>query len=160
MLVNTLAQLATVSLPAHPHPKTESLGVKRARETSVPTCPGVVGPSSISTASSGASRLSVSRWASNAVSPRSSAVGVLPELGARTSSGEHVLMPLLTLTFRTDRKVLRMSNIKRPLPFILVSSNHGTMIMNRNDYCLDGAGEGWGCGLSASEYRQSRSSGG
>jgi FkbM family methyltransferase len=39
-----------------------------------------------------------------------------------------------------------MSNIKRPVPFILVASNHGTMILNRNDYCLDGKGDGWGVG--------------
>jgi FkbM family methyltransferase len=39
-----------------------------------------------------------------------------------------------------------MSSIKRPLPFVLVSSDHGTMIVNRNDYCTDGAGHFWGVG--------------
>ncbi len=28
-----------------------------------------------------------------------------------------------------------MQNISRPAPFILLSTNHGTMIINRNDYC-------------------------
>jgi FkbM family methyltransferase len=40
-----------------------------------------------------------------------------------------------------------MSDIKRPVPFILVSSNHGTMIVNRNDYCVDGKGNAWGVGF-------------
>jgi FkbM family methyltransferase len=39
-----------------------------------------------------------------------------------------------------------MSSIKRPVPFVLVSSNHGTMIVNRNDYCTDGKGAAWGVG--------------
>jgi FkbM family methyltransferase len=39
-----------------------------------------------------------------------------------------------------------MSRIKRPSPFILVSSSHGTLIVNRNDYCTDGAGHSWGVG--------------
>src|ERR1700728_1993273 len=39
-----------------------------------------------------------------------------------------------------------MANIKRPVPFILISSNHGTMIMNRNDYYTHSDGKGWGVG--------------
>lgn len=39
-----------------------------------------------------------------------------------------------------------MFNIKRPAPFILVSSNHGTMIVNRNDHCQDNQGNAWGVG--------------
>ena len=39
-----------------------------------------------------------------------------------------------------------MSRIKRPIPFVLVSSNHGTMIVNRNDYCIGSNGGAWGVG--------------
>jgi len=39
-----------------------------------------------------------------------------------------------------------MSNIKRPVAFILVSSNHGTMIVNHNDHCTDDKGDAWGVG--------------
>ena len=39
-----------------------------------------------------------------------------------------------------------MSSIKRPVPFVLVASNHGTMIVNRNDYCMNEQGYGWGVG--------------
>lgn len=39
-----------------------------------------------------------------------------------------------------------MSSIKRPISFVLVASNHGTMIVNRNDYYSDGQGNAWGVG--------------
>jgi FkbM family methyltransferase len=41
---------------------------------------------------------------------------------------------------------LNMMSVKRPAPFILVSSNHGTLIVNRNDYCMDDQGNRWGVG--------------
>ena len=34
----------------------------------------------------------------------------------------------------------------RPLPFVLVSSGHGTMIVNRNDYCMVDDKRGYGVG--------------
>lgn len=40
-----------------------------------------------------------------------------------------------------------MLNIQRPLPFILISSNHGTMIINRNDYCIVDQDRGIGFGV-------------
>ena len=40
-----------------------------------------------------------------------------------------------------------MQNIPRPAPFVLISSNHGTMIINRNDYRLLGDGQGYGVGF-------------
>ena len=39
-----------------------------------------------------------------------------------------------------------MQNIQRPAPFVLISTNHGTMIVNRNDYRLMGDGRGYGLG--------------
>jgi FkbM family methyltransferase len=39
-----------------------------------------------------------------------------------------------------------MSHIYRPVPFVLISSNHGTMIVNRNDYGMDANGNAWGIG--------------
>jgi len=39
-----------------------------------------------------------------------------------------------------------MLNIERPAPFVLISSNHGTMIINRNDYHTDEQGLGLGVG--------------
>lgn len=36
---------------------------------------------------------------------------------------------------------------KRPIAFILASSNHGTMIVNRNDYCMVGENRGYGVGF-------------
>ncbi len=50
-----------------------------------------------------------------------------------------------------------MLNIFRPLPFILVSTNHGTMIVNRNDYRMTGEGAGYGVGyqlLNSSSFDQ------
>jgi hypothetical protein len=44
-----------------------------------------------------------------------------------------------------------MVSIKRPMPFILVSANHGTMIVNRNDYCSNGKGHVWGVGYQILE---------
>lgn len=41
-----------------------------------------------------------------------------------------------------------MRNIKRPAPFVLISSNHGTMIINRNDYHLTGKNSGFGLSFS------------
>jgi len=35
----------------------------------------------------------------------------------------------------------------RPIAFILVSSNHGTMIVNRNDYRLLDENRGYGVGF-------------
>jgi FkbM family methyltransferase len=39
-----------------------------------------------------------------------------------------------------------MLNIPRPAPFVLISSNHGTMIVNRNDYHTNGQNSGYGVG--------------
>ena len=39
-----------------------------------------------------------------------------------------------------------MSAIKRPAPFVLVSSGHGTLIVNRNDYRMIDAERGYGVG--------------
>jgi FkbM family methyltransferase len=39
-----------------------------------------------------------------------------------------------------------MQNIQRPAPFVLISTNHGTMIINRNDYRLIDNGRGYGVG--------------
>jgi len=50
-----------------------------------------------------------------------------------------------------------MLNVKRPLPFVMISTNHGTMIVNRNDYrTIDGKGT-YGVGhqlLNTSSYEQ------
>lgn len=40
-----------------------------------------------------------------------------------------------------------MQNIPRPAPFVLISTNHGTMIVNRNDYRMMGDGRGYGVGF-------------
>lgn len=40
-----------------------------------------------------------------------------------------------------------MLNIPRPAPFVLVSSNHGTLIINRNDYRMTDAKNGYGVGF-------------
>ena len=50
-----------------------------------------------------------------------------------------------------------MINIQRPIPFILISSNHGTMIINRNDYRMIDENNGYGVGfqlLNNSSYDQ------
>lgn len=39
-----------------------------------------------------------------------------------------------------------MQNIYRPAPFVLISTNHGTMIINRNDYRILNDGRGYGVG--------------
>lgn len=39
-----------------------------------------------------------------------------------------------------------MQNISRPAPFVLISSNHGTMIVNRNDYHNPNPTVGYGVG--------------
>lgn len=39
-----------------------------------------------------------------------------------------------------------MQNIPRPAPFVMISSNHGTMIVNRNDYRMIDATSGYGVG--------------
>lgn len=39
-----------------------------------------------------------------------------------------------------------MLNIPRPAPFVLISSNHGTMIINRNDFRMVDANRGFGVG--------------
>jgi len=38
-------------------------------------------------------------------------------------------------------------NTQRPIPFILISSNHGTMIINRNDYRMLDQDRGYGLGF-------------
>lgn len=50
-----------------------------------------------------------------------------------------------------------MSKIKRPIPFILISSNHGSMIINRNDYRMVNENNGYGVGydlLNTSSFSQ------
>jgi len=50
-----------------------------------------------------------------------------------------------------------MSKIKRPIPFILISSNHGSMIINRNDYRMVDNNQGYGVGydlLNTSSFSQ------
>ncbi|NJA88516.1 FkbM family methyltransferase [Rhodocyclus tenuis] len=39
-----------------------------------------------------------------------------------------------------------MANTQRPIPFILISSNHGTMIINRHDYQMVDQKNGYGVG--------------
>ncbi|PHS73114.1 MAG: FkbM family methyltransferase [Cycloclasticus sp.] len=39
-----------------------------------------------------------------------------------------------------------MQNVKRPAPFVLLSSNHGSMIINRNDYRMIDKDSGYGVG--------------
>lgn len=40
-----------------------------------------------------------------------------------------------------------MSRIHKPSPFAILSTGHGTMIVNRNDYHMTGPGEGFGVGM-------------
>jgi len=40
-----------------------------------------------------------------------------------------------------------MQDIPRPAPFVLISTNHGTMIVNRNDYCMMADGRSYGVGF-------------
>ena len=40
-----------------------------------------------------------------------------------------------------------MNPVRRPISFVLASSGHGSMIVNRNDYQLDGKGRGFGVGF-------------
>src|SRR6266705_771412 len=40
-----------------------------------------------------------------------------------------------------------MRNIPRPAPFVLISSNHGTLIINRNDYHMVDDTHGYGVGF-------------
>lgn len=40
-----------------------------------------------------------------------------------------------------------MQNIRRPAPFVLISSNHGTMIINRNDYLTSHSRRACGVGF-------------
>jgi FkbM family methyltransferase len=47
-----------------------------------------------------------------------------------------------------------MTIVSRPLPFVLASSNHGTMIVNRNDYHMTNATEGYGVGHQIFQYSQ------
>jgi FkbM family methyltransferase len=50
-----------------------------------------------------------------------------------------------------------MINIQRPIPFILISSNHGTMIINRNDHRMIDENNGYGVGyqlLNTSSFDQ------
>jgi FkbM family methyltransferase len=52
----------------------------------------------------------------------------------------------------TDRLIPQIDNAvrwpNRPAAFVLVSSNHGTMIINRNDYCLSEQNEAFGIGYA------------
>lgn len=53
---------------------------------------------------------------------------------------------------------LSMPAVLRPLPFVLASSNHGTMIVNRNDYHMTGLDRGYGVGhqiLTTASFDQS-----
>ena len=48
-----------------------------------------------------------------------------------------------------------MSFPRRPIAFVLVSTNHGTMIVNRNDYRMTASNQGYGVGhrlLTESSY--------
>jgi len=50
-----------------------------------------------------------------------------------------------------------MINIQRPIPFVLISSNHGSMIINRNDYRMLDENHGYGVGyqlLNTSSFDQ------
>jgi FkbM family methyltransferase len=50
-----------------------------------------------------------------------------------------------------------MSKIKRPIPFVLIASNHGSMIINRNDYRMVDENHGFGVGydlLNTSSFSQ------
>ena len=50
-----------------------------------------------------------------------------------------------------------MNNTQRPVTFILISTNHGTMIVNRNDYRMTGENTGYGVGfqlLNTSSFDQ------
>lgn len=50
-----------------------------------------------------------------------------------------------------------MINVSRPLPFVMISTNHGTMIINRNDYRMVDQGSGYGVGfqlLNTSSFDQ------
>jgi len=56
------------------------------------------------------------------------------------------------------RKTTEMPKPPRPAPFVLISSNHGTMIVNRNDYHIVDDRSGYGVGfdiMSASEFSPS-----
>ena len=44
-----------------------------------------------------------------------------------------------------------MRNVGRKLAFVLASSNHGTMIVNRLDYRMSGPGRGVGVGYQLLE---------
>jgi FkbM family methyltransferase len=44
-----------------------------------------------------------------------------------------------------------MSNIRRPVAFVLLSTNHGTMIVNRYDYTASATCPGYGVGLELME---------
>lgn len=51
-----------------------------------------------------------------------------------------------------------MRNARRPVAFVLISTNHGTMIVNRNDYRMTGDNVGYGVGyqlMSTSSYEPS-----
>ena len=40
-----------------------------------------------------------------------------------------------------------MRNVSRPAPFVLISSNHGSLIINRNDYRMIDQTQGYGLGF-------------
>src|SRR3954464_13718743 len=45
-----------------------------------------------------------------------------------------------------------MRNVPRPAPFVLIASNHGTMIVNRNDYEMVDDRRGFGVGFKIMNY--------
>jgi len=47
-----------------------------------------------------------------------------------------------------------MASVPRPLPFVLVSSNHGTMIVNRNDHHMVDETRGYGVGFQILQNAQ------
>src|SRR5215472_13075036 len=57
---------------------------------------------------------------------------------------------------REEQGLAPMSALKRPLPFVLVASGHGTFIVNRHDYHMIDAERGYGVGydiLNSSLYK-------
>lgn len=59
---------------------------------------------------------------------------------------------IIQFDFKFLDKILKPT---RPIPFVLAATNHGSMIVNRNDYCMVGASESYGVGhqlLSTSSY--------
>jgi FkbM family methyltransferase len=69
----------------------------------------------------------------------------------------YALLCLCTDCYHLIETVNQMANL-RPIPFVIVASNHGTMIINRNDYRMVDANSGYGLGfqiLNTSSFDQS-----